>query len=115
VQLFGVFDGHGGREVAYYVRDRFEAELQKLTSFKNKDYQTALREAFIRIDELLVTQQGIKDVKKYSPKEESQSSMFGRPETDNLSLFTGCTACVAIITENEIICANSGDSRCVLS
>ena len=41
--------------------------------------------------------------------------MFGRPETDNIALYTGCTACVALITETEIICANAGDSRCVLS
>lgn len=41
--------------------------------------------------------------------------MFGRPETDNIALYTGCTACVALITDSEIYCANSGDSRCVLS
>jgi serine/threonine protein phosphatase PrpC len=41
--------------------------------------------------------------------------MFGRPETDNISLYTGCTACVALITDTEIYCANAGDSRCVLS
>ena len=41
--------------------------------------------------------------------------MFGRPESDNLSMHTGCTACVALITDTEIICANAGDSRCVLS
>lgn len=41
--------------------------------------------------------------------------MFGRPETDNIALHTGCTACVVLITETEIYCANAGDSRCVLS
>lgn len=41
--------------------------------------------------------------------------MFGRPETDNLALFTGCTACVVLITDSDIYCANAGDSRCVLS
>lgn len=75
VHLFGVFDGHGGnyclikeyvgREVAYYVRDRFLDELKKLQSFIDKDYPKALREAFIKIDDLLKTPQGIKDVKKY--------------------------------------------------
>ena len=67
------------------------------------------------MDELLKAPQGLKDTKKYSNNEEQQSSLFGRPETDNIALFTGCTACVALITENEIYCANSGDSRCVLS
>jgi protein phosphatase 1G len=31
------------------------------------------------------------------------------------SMSAGCTACVAIITKDSIICANSGDSRCVLA
>jgi len=86
-----------------------------LTSFKNKDYQAALREAFILVDDLIRTPSGIKELKKYSLKEDGGSSLFGRPDTDNLALYTGCTACCAIITPNEIICANSGDSRCVLS
>lgn len=30
-------------------------------------------------------------------------------------MFTGCTACVVLISESEIYCANAGDSRCVLS
>ena len=42
-----------GREVAYYVRDRFIDELKKLQSFKSKDYSNALREAFIKMDDLL--------------------------------------------------------------
>ena len=42
-----------GREVAYYVRDRYVDELKKLQSFKNKDYNNALKESFIKIDDLL--------------------------------------------------------------
>eukprot|EP00349_Pseudokeronopsis_sp_Brazil_P001236 CAMPEP_0202956384 /NCGR_PEP_ID=MMETSP1396-20130829/887_1 /ASSEMBLY_ACC=CAM_ASM_000872 /TAXON_ID= /ORGANISM="Pseudokeronopsis sp., Strain Brazil" /LENGTH=214 /DNA_ID=CAMNT_0049673365 /DNA_START=18 /DNA_END=662 /DNA_ORIENTATION=+ len=112
--VFGVFDGHGGKEVALYVKDRFVNELKSLNSYKNKDYSAALKETFIRMDELLRTPQGQKDVLKYSSNEQ-QTSLFGRPETDNIALYTGCTACVALITDTEIICANSGDSRCVLS
>ena len=44
-----------GREVAYYVRDRFVEEIKKLPSFKNKDYSNALKEAFIKMDDLLKT------------------------------------------------------------
>jgi len=29
-QLFGVFDGHGGQEVALYVKKHFATELEKL-------------------------------------------------------------------------------------
>ena len=57
----------------------------------------------------------MKDIKQYSSSEDSGSSLFGRPESDNISLYTGCTACVVLLTDTEIICANAGDSRCVLS
>lgn len=98
------------------MKDRFIPEFLKLQSFKNKDYEAALREIFIKMDEMLKTPQGKKDIKKYSASgEDSQQSLFGRPETDNISLYTGCTACVCLITDDEIICANAGDSRCVLS
>ena len=40
-----------GCEVALYVKDRFVDLLKKLPSFKKKDYQLALKEAFIKIDE----------------------------------------------------------------
>lgn len=42
-----------GKEVALYVKDRYVEELKKLQSFKNKDYYNALKESFIKIDELL--------------------------------------------------------------
>ena len=38
-----------------------------------------------------------------------------KPDSDNIANNTGCTACVVLITETEIFCANAGDSRCVLS
>ena len=42
-----------GREVALYVKDRYVEELKKLPSFKNKDYQLALKESFIKINRKL--------------------------------------------------------------
>ena len=62
VSVFGVFDGHGGREVALFVKDRYIEELKKLNSFKNKDYFNALKESFIKMDELLASPQGKKDI-----------------------------------------------------
>ena len=102
--------------MALYVKDKFVELLKKSASFKKKDYFNALKETFIKIDEMLQSPQGKKDILNYRPKEDGNaSSMFGRPETDDISLFTGCTACVALISDTEIYCANSGDSRCVLS
>eukprot|EP00350_Pseudokeronopsis_sp_OXSARD2_P008286 CAMPEP_0170556792 /NCGR_PEP_ID=MMETSP0211-20121228/18683_1 /TAXON_ID=311385 /ORGANISM="Pseudokeronopsis sp., Strain OXSARD2" /LENGTH=79 /DNA_ID=CAMNT_0010867343 /DNA_START=90 /DNA_END=329 /DNA_ORIENTATION=+ len=56
--VFGVFDGHGGKEVALYIKDRFVAELKKLPSYQNKDYPNALKEVFIKMDDLLKSPQG---------------------------------------------------------
>lgn len=67
------------------------------------------------MDELIKSPQGQRDLQKYSTKDDNATSMFSRPQTDNLAIYTGCTACVVLITENEIYCANAGDSRCVLS
>lgn len=40
------------------------------------------------------------------------SALLGRTP-DNIAMATGCTACSAIITPNEIIVGNAGDSRAV--
>jgi len=53
--LFGVFDGHGGQEVALYVKKHFAKELIKLASYKSKCYKEALEECFIKMDELMET------------------------------------------------------------
>ena len=44
-----------GKEVALYVKERYIEEMKKLPSFQKKDYYNALRESFIKIDELLVS------------------------------------------------------------
>ena len=51
-----------GKEVALYVKDVYVDILKNLTSFKNKDYSTALKESFIKFDELLMSTQGKKDI-----------------------------------------------------
>lgn len=86
----------------------------KMASFKAGNYGEALRETFIKIDEILVSPAGNDELKKYKGTEKDDA-MFGKPESDSIATYTGCTACTAIITDTEIICANSGDSRCVMS
>jgi serine/threonine protein phosphatase PrpC len=78
---------------------------------KQKDFANALKQTFIKLDEQLKTPQAIKELKIYSPKEEP-SSIFGKPPTDNISHFTGCTASVVLVTNSQLIC--EGDSRSVV-
>lgn len=64
MQLFGVFDGHGGKEVSIFVEKVFKDELVKLQEFKDKDYEAALKASFRRMDVMLQTEEGKAELKK---------------------------------------------------
>lgn len=115
-----MFDGHGGNQVAEWVRDNFVKEMVKLRSYKDGDYKTALRETFIRMDELLMTPMVKKELQKYTTDKNDEGGMagiagFSASQDPDIANAVGCTACVCILTKDEVICANSGDSRGVLS
>ncbi|EGR27807.1 protein phosphatase 2c, putative [Ichthyophthirius multifiliis] len=107
--LFGVFDGHGGKEVAQYVEKHFVEELKKNTNFKNKQFDMALKETFLKMDELMLTKQGISELVQFkNPLRQPDR------EEDVNSIYAGCTANVALIHKKQLIVANAGDSRTVL-
>jgi len=62
----------------------------------------------LRIDELIQTNEGKKELMTLKAGEGDSKSDFSNES------FAGCTACVAILTKTTIYCANAGDSRCVL-
>jgi len=37
--LFGVFDGHGGKEVAMFTQKHYKNKLMADPEFKNKNYE----------------------------------------------------------------------------
>jgi len=53
VALFGVFDGHGGREVAKFAKLHMVEQLQSLETYRACRYEDALVELFHRIDDML--------------------------------------------------------------
>lgn len=65
VGIFGVFDGHGGSEVAKFVQKHFVKEIKKNESFKRKNYKQALAETFVYMDTLLLSKEGKKDLAKF--------------------------------------------------
>ena len=134
IDVFGVFDGPGGKEISKFVSNHFLDEL-----VKNKNLATnmelALKETFIKMDEIMQTKEGIEEIKKYSrqSKEEddrqskneppnSQMNLLSKlmtpkdPEANDIYMRTGCTACVMGVdeTSKKIYFANAGDSRVVL-
>ncbi|KAG8911920.1 Protein phosphatase 2C 2, partial [Tulasnella sp. 408] len=89
--FFGVYDGHGGSSAAKFSGEHVPKRLAEEEAYKAQDYKLALKKAFLGTDEDL----------------RSDSNFFRDP--------SGCTAVVALITEDEkIFVANAGDSRSVL-
>lgn len=70
--LFGVFDGHGGQEVALFAQQKFKNTFINQPEFKRKNYKDALIKAFHDVD----------DNVKY----------------EDYAADTGSTSCVVLIT-----------------
>ena len=130
LNLFGVFDGHGGKEISQFVSNHFSEEFIVNKNYLNGDIKTALKENFIKMDEIMQTLNGKEEIKKYARKSKEEDDIQNQnkndplanilppkdPESDEIAMRTGCTACVCAIDEKskKIYFANAGDSRVVL-
>ncbi|XBI18148.1 hypothetical protein VPH35_060014 [Triticum aestivum] len=90
INLFGVFDGHGGSCAAEYLKEHLFENLLKHPSFIT-DTKTAISESYTKTD-----------------------SDFLDAET-NIHREDGSTASTAIFVGNHLYVANVGDSRAVIS
>lgn len=90
--LFAVYDGHGqgGELVSQFALHEIQHRLERHEAL-GKDTPRALRETFLAVDEAL----------KQEPMIES--------------LFSGTTACVALLSKGKLTLANVGDSRAILA
>ena len=134
IDVFGVFDGHGGKEISQFVSNHFIDELLKNKNIE-KNLSQALKETFIRMDEIMTTSESIEEIKKYTrlskeaddlqsknepPNSQMQliAQLIGPkdPEANDIYMRTGCTACVLSIdeTNKKLYFANAGDSRVVM-
>ena len=62
--FFAVYDGHGGAEVAIYCSQYLPEFLKKLESYKEKNFEKALKEAFIGFDATLLDDKVISELKR---------------------------------------------------
>ncbi|OMJ79224.1 hypothetical protein SteCoe_20828 [Stentor coeruleus] len=108
--LFGVFDGHGGKEIAEFVSRHFCQEILSNRAFQNRNYEQALKDTFLRMDELLKTQDGLKEVIRIAKDLPDNYPV----QADPSMMVAGCTSVVALIVNNTLYVANAGDSRCIL-
>ena len=79
--LFGVFDGHGGGEVAKYTKSHFEELLVQVEEYKQADYQEGLRKVFLKVDESL-NNGGLEEVAKTKRDNPPQKSALMKILTD---------------------------------
>ncbi|CAG9331883.1 unnamed protein product [Blepharisma stoltei] len=108
--VFGVFDGHRGREVSEYVARHFCTEIKQTKAYHKGRIREALAKTFMRMDDLLRTPDGQKELYRIS-----KGIPNGYPVDTERAIMSGCTAVVALIRDNKLYVANAGDSRCVLS
>ncbi|PHZ17887.1 PP2C-domain-containing protein [Rhizopus microsporus ATCC 52813] len=89
--FFAVFDGHGGSQVASYSGKTLYKKIMNSPAFEKGRYRETIRSGYYAIDEEL----------KRDPELMNSNS--------------GCTAVVAIVTKNDVLYSNAGDSRSVIS
>ena len=66
LSLFGVCDGHGGKEISSYIAQNFQSFLEKNENFKNRKYQEALKETFLSLDKSLLEKEVFEKLLNYS-------------------------------------------------
>ena len=131
--IFGVFDGHGGKEVSTFVKLHFTKEFLSSPKIKTDHIKQAIIETFLKMDELMQNSNGKKELKSLLKKSREEDEIFNKrhdiKETqmdaylksllnkdENIAFFKGCTACVCVIDNKlqKMYFANAGDSRVIL-
>lgn len=111
--IFGVFDGHGGKEVAIWVEEHFIDILKSQKKFKEGSYNDALYRSFIEVDKQLDTKDAKKEmmkIREHNPEGKNPflellglSDIMEKGNTDSLDMFDniGCTANVLMIADGK--------------
>lgn len=135
--FFGVYDGHGGKVVAKFCAKFLHQQVLKSEAYSAGDLATALQKSFFRMDEMMRGQRGWRELAILGDKINKFTGMIegliwsprggdGNEHDDNWAFedgphsdfsgpTSGSTACVALIRGNQVLVANAGDSRCVIS
>ncbi|CAM8906665.1 hypothetical protein QQ045_011011 [Rhodiola kirilowii] len=112
--FFGVYDGHGGCQVANYCRDRIHSALleeikmiedadDKLRLNSQEQWEKAFTSCFQKVDDEVggISSQGVNENTETCLEPVAPGTV-------------GSTAVVALVCSSHIIVANCGDSRAVL-
>jgi hypothetical protein len=85
LHIFGIFDGHGGDEVAQYIKKNFTEEIKKNSLFKSGDIENSLIENFLYMDELLNKPEGKSELRKFYKisKEKEKENLINSKYNNN--------------------------------
>ena len=121
--IFGIFDGHRGKETSQFVKNHFIEELLLNDNFKKENICLALKETFFKMDELMLSSKGKKELiqlhsqsLKDDIKLKEKNIILKLPFQPLTHYNSGCTACICIIDilNKTIYFANVGDSKGIL-
>mmetsp|Transcript_67365 Transcript_67365/g.179853 ORF Transcript_67365/g.179853 Transcript_67365/m.179853 type:complete len:315 (-) Transcript_67365:641-1585(-) len=115
--FFGVFDGHAGTDVAIYASRHVHSNLRNSELFKSGKYEEALKEAFLKTDADLRTEEGhaecFKIRRELRKRDDDDDDDMDDRDSAGLTE-SGSTAVTCLMVGRELYCANAGDSRAVL-
>lgn len=83
--IFGVFDGHGGAEVAKFCQKYMAQEIQKLKEFEKGKVEDCLIQLFHRMDEMLRDQRYAEELEQLKTKDLQEEEEGTEKEADGVS------------------------------
>ncbi len=101
--FLGIFDGHGGEGAAIYIANNLVGFIEE--SLDWQEYLTNHTKDPIAIGQML--ENIFLSVDTELRAHQSKTTGYERD-------CSGCTSVTCMVTPTHIICANAGDSRCVL-
>ncbi|XP_024371750.1 probable protein phosphatase 2C 60 isoform X1 [Physcomitrium patens] len=138
--IFGVFDGHGGKVVSKFCAKYLHREVIKCDAYAKGDLGGSLEHSFLRMDEMMKGARGYRELMLLEEKSGKAGNSHGSandesdrfnsaiqtegndgnwtevgPNSDYKGPSSGSTAVVALIRGRNLIVANAGDSRCIIS
>jgi len=105
LSLFGVYDGHGGDTVAHYVAKHFPRCLLEVCDRQGSKEKLSAGEDFVKHAEAAF-EEALMNI---------DAEMRRLQELDTGHDQSGSTSVMTLISNAHIVCANTGDSRAVLS